>query len=56
MNRSEAIDHVIGYSESIEGEWGPFDTPVEEEAIEVLTALGVTRDELIAHRLIREGE
>jgi hypothetical protein len=56
MNRSEAIDRVYGYLNEIEGEWGPFDTPVEVEAIEVLTALGVTRDELIAHNLIRESE
>jgi hypothetical protein len=56
MNRSEAISHVIGYLEQIDGEWGPCNDPsVEEEAIEVLTALGVTRDELIAHNLIREG-
>lgn len=57
MTRSEAIGHVIGYIQQIDSEWGcgGGDYSVEEEAIDVLTALGVTRDELVAHNLIREG-
>lgn len=54
MNRSEAIDQVIGYIQQIDSEWGP-GGDTDEEAIEVLTALGVTRDELIAHNVIQGG-
>jgi hypothetical protein len=54
VNRSEAIDEVIGYLDRINGEWGSGGSS-DDEAAEVLTALGVTHDELVAHNVIREG-
>lgn len=54
MNRSEAIDEVIGYIDRINGEWGCGGS-TDSEVAEVLTALGVTHDELVAHNVVREG-
>ncbi|MFF0498466.1 hypothetical protein ACFYU5_18820 [Nocardia aobensis] len=54
MNRSEAIDEIIAYVDRIEGEWGSGGS-TDREVIEVLTALGVTHDELVAHNVVREG-
>lgn len=54
MDRSSAIDKVIGYLTQIEGEWGSGGS-IDAEAAEVLTALGVTRDELVAHNVIKDG-
>lgn len=54
MNRSEAIDEVIGYIDRIESEWGN-SRSTDSEAIEVLTALGVTRAELVEHGVVRDG-
>ena len=55
MTRSDAISQVLGYIQQIDGEWGPRPDGTDDEAIEVLTALGVTHDELVAHSLIKEG-
>jgi hypothetical protein len=54
MNRSEAIDEVISYLDRIEGEWGSSGS-TDDEVAEVLSALGVTEDELVAHNVIRRG-
>jgi hypothetical protein len=54
VNRSEAIGQVISWIHDIDQEWGPTDR-VDEDAAEVLTALGVTEDELIAHGVIKGG-
>lgn len=54
MNRSEAIDDVIAYVDRINGEWGSGGS-TDNEVAEVLTALGVTRDELVAHNVIGDG-
>lgn len=55
MERSEAISAVLGYISQIDGEWGDGRGDTTSEEIEVLTALGVTQDELIAHNVIKAG-
>lgn len=45
MNRAEAIRRVLDYIDQIEGEWGSGKCDTTEEAFEVVSALGVTREE-----------
>lgn len=48
MTRSEAIRKIISHIQQLDHEFGPTGR-VNEEATEVLTALGVTPEELATH-------
>jgi hypothetical protein len=54
MDRSEAIGTVLDYISQIGGEWGR-GGGAASEAVDVLSALGVTHDELTAHNVIKGG-
>lgn len=53
MDRAEAIREVIGMEYTIEHEFGPGGTTAEENYTTLLTALGVTEEELVAARTVR---